>query len=220
LHQIAWLRPASKIASMKSFNKMTVGFFISFLMLSCFSSTNKESIEREKTRDLLYFELENLGSDRSIMIGELNTINTKIANFEQQLFSVQSELDDYNIRVKAYLMNHKMAVSAIAVGAGGLSVALSDSNEFSSEVKNVGTIAAVLAGIYALNNFDEVTEVVDVLNQADSHVKDLKNRIAELTGEIDNTRFQKSQFLTKISDLDLKVASLRDSLEGLRISQN
>jgi hypothetical protein len=94
-------------------------------------------------------------------------------------------LNESNASVEGYILDHKMAVAAIAAGVGGTGVSLDASNSYSDEVKQLASALAVVAGIWALGNMDEVSGVVKTLNQADAHVRTLKVVIAQTSVAIE-----------------------------------
>ncbi len=129
-------------------------------------------------RQQLATEMEILTEQISVASQAVEHERDKITFFESQMRVKEAELADYRGKVNAYLLNHKMALAAIALGVGGTSVAIDTSNEFSQDAQAAASIGAFFAGMYALSNAEEVAEVADVLMQADSRIKTLESEIS------------------------------------------
>lgn len=100
------------------------------------------------------------------------------AMLQQILYQQESALAKYKGDVQRYMMQHKMAVASIAGTAGGGAIALDPDNEFTEDAQALAGVVGVVAGLYAISNFDEVQEVADQMIQADAHVKNLESQIA------------------------------------------
>lgn len=132
-------------------------------------------------RRALTADIERLGTDYSRLSQSVAAKAASVADVERRLAAQQSELSDYKRQVSAFMMDHKMAVAALAVGAGGAVVALDADNAFTDDAQAVGGIAALFAAAYAVGNADEVASVADRLFQADRFVKTLEEQISETT---------------------------------------
>lgn len=82
--------------------------------------------------------------------------------------------------VLSYMARHKLAVAALAAGAGGAGVAFDQSNTFSSEAKQTAAVVAGVAAIYALGNAAEVAAVGTTLWDADRRLDALYARADSL----------------------------------------
>lgn len=144
---------------------------VMFLLASCADPNAAK-------KQMLLSEIQQIQSNYSLLSQNVLARQQKIAFLSQKLTEQRTELAEYESRVKAYLLNHKMAVAALALGLGGTAVAYDPNNEFSDDAQQIAGIGAILAGLYAINNFSEVAEVADQIAQADSHVKSLTSQIA------------------------------------------
>ncbi len=100
-----------------------------------------------------------------------------LETMRQRLTERRSQLTEYNASVQAYMLDHKMAVAALAAGVGGLQMA--SNNAYSDDAKQMGSAIAIIAALWAINNMDEVSDLLETLNQADAHADTLKNDITQ-----------------------------------------
>ena len=171
------------------------------------------NVERKQ---LLRSDLQQVDNDSTRLSQTVSNRKNTVGYLEQQVLSHRSDLSDYKGRVEAYMMNHKMALTAIAMGIGGGIVAIDPNNEFSSDVKTVAGFTTLLAAGWALNNSDEIAEVADTLNQADSHVKSLERQILELSSQLASESQQLSREEQTLHILQVKREQIREELEALR----
>jgi peptidoglycan hydrolase CwlO-like protein len=167
--------------------------------------TDPEAIRKQKVLS----EINAVESERDPVAKIVTARTARIGELQNHAQRLQGELESYEGRVRAYLMDHKMAVAAIAVGAAGTGVALSEDNAFTDDAKTIGGIGAVIAGLWAIGNMEEVMAVLDAMVQADVHVKDLTAQIARARGEIDDER-------NTLAGEQKQLAGLNDRIAGLR----
>ena len=129
-------------------------------------------------KDKIRSQIKSLEQNKQAVSASIFNRQAKLATLNAQLNVQNAGLEAYKARVMAYMMDHKMAVVALAAGGGGLSVALDKSNRFTEEAKNVGGVVAGIAVLYALAHMDEVSDVVKNLNNADAQVRVLEAEIA------------------------------------------
>jgi chromosome segregation ATPase len=175
------------------------------------SSTAAED-ELAAQRRALQAELEGYQLQRNSVVSEINALKQHFAGYYTEKQHLESELEDYRRKVKAYLMDHKMAVAAIVLGVAGTDVAIDKDNEFSEEAEEYAAIGATIAVIYALANMEEVSKVFDVINQADSYVKDAENRIAVLNRTMVETEEKISWQNNELNRYDSLIASVQNRL--------
>jgi chromosome segregation ATPase len=101
---------------------------------------------------------------------------------QQRLTERRSQLAEYNASVQGYMLDHKMAVTALVAGVGGIQ--MSSDNAYSEDAKEFGGVVTAIAVLWALNNMDEVSDVFKTLNQADARVNTLKTDIAQTTAAL------------------------------------
>lgn len=145
-------------------------------------------------------ELREVENDQTILTEALAGRRSLISQIEERLQKQKSELNIYENSVEAYMMNHKMAVAALASAAGGGAVALDSENEFSDEVQAIGAGFTVFGALYILSNSEEVIELLDQLIQADAHVKNLRSHINEtqrnLNHELNLLQSEEERFMS------------------------
>jgi peptidoglycan hydrolase CwlO-like protein len=147
-----------------------------------------------------------------------SVVNDRAAAGATQLrvSQLEAELDDFQRRVRSYMMNHKMAVAAIAAGLVGGGVALESGNAFSQDIKNAGGVIAAIAALYALNNAGEVTEVLDQIMQANAHVNDLKAQIDESSAARDEATTTLVHSEQRLQEVTKRLEAARAELAELR----
>jgi hypothetical protein len=67
---------------------------------------------------VLLSQMKDLEIERTLLSKNIAGRKSKVASLEQRLYEQRSSLNEYEGKVKAYIMNHKMAVAAIAAGLG------------------------------------------------------------------------------------------------------
>lgn len=130
-------------------------------------------------KQALLSDMQQINNEYKLLEQALTVKQQKIDFLDLQLTKHNAELSDYKRKFNAYMLDHKMAFIALAAGLGGAAVAYDANNEFSAQAQEFGTVAAVIAGMYALDNSSEVAEVADQLMQANIYVKALNNQILE-----------------------------------------
>lgn len=112
---------------------------------------------------------------------ELLATKADLQNQQTQLTGdiaqTKEALADYENEVRAYLKEHPEAVACILAGVGGVAVATDEDSEVTDEARSVATGVAVVAAIYALAHAEEVSEVGQVMVEADTKIKRLKGEI-------------------------------------------
>lgn len=155
-----------------------------FLLLLCLLTVTACSDPNVERKQLLRSDLQQVDNDYTGLSQAVSNRKNTVGYLEQQLLTHRSELSDYKGRVEAYMMNHKMALAAISAGIVGTGVALDSTSTFSSDEKTVGGLLAAGAALWALNNTEELAEVADTMNQADSHIKSLEHQIRTLSSQL------------------------------------
>lgn len=187
---------------------------LAIVLTSCDSGKKKE---RQMKVAQLQSELVMVQSELGAIQTELSLEKSRLNDHKSRKFQLESKLADYEQRVEAYLMDHKMAVASIAAGFGGAAVAFDPNNQFNQEVKDVAAIVGTIAAVYALFNMDELIEVGDVLLQADVNVRSLESQIRNVESNIylieKNVRTKES----KINQLSNAVYSTQNEIKALSI---
>jgi hypothetical protein len=108
-------------------------------------------------------------------------------------------------------------MAALCLASGG--VALSDDNEFSDDVKGLGTVAAFicLAAFASNSNFrSEVINLGDYLVQASSRVKDLEARLQTAQFSLATAQAEAATQHSRFDSLDITIQNLQLQLEAVR----
>ena len=182
------------------------------LFLITFFAAVSCSDPNEAKRQYLSAEIERIGKNYQLAAQELPSKQQRVNFLQEKLQEQNAELADYNRKFNAYIMDHKMAVAAIAAGVGGTAIAYDPNNEFSDEVQVVSGIVGLFAVAWALGNMEEVAQVADQLAQADQYVKSLKAQIEsnqiELTNLSDGINKIKVNLESIQAEYDLRNAEL------------
>jgi len=185
------------------------------LVLLCLLTLTACSDPKEARKQQLLSELHQVDNDYTRQSQTVSNRKNTVGYLEQQLLTHRSNLSDYKGRVEAYAMNHKMALTAIALGLGGTAVALDSTSAFSSDEKTVGGLMAAGAALWALNNTEELAEVADTMNQADSHVKSLEHQIGQLSSQLATESQHLLQEEQALRTLQVNGEQIRAKLQAL-----
>lgn len=139
-----------------------------------------------------------------------------VSSLQQRLTQQQAQLDDYRDQVERYMMNHKMALAAIAGGAGGAGVAVDPNNEFSDEAQGIGLAVGLFAVWYAANNMSEIVEVADTMAQADVNVKNMESEIASTERQLEQAKQALANERIDLDEAKSTVLGLRSQIAELR----
>lgn len=167
-----------------------------------------EDIRRQKVLS----EMKDIDAERDPLVRAVAERQARITSLETELQKQQLALQQFRNRVQAYLMDHKMAVAAIAAGVGGTSVALSEDNAFSSDAKAVAGVVGFIAALWAIENAAEVGEVLDQMVQADARVKSFESQMLQIRGAIEQEQARIVTDRTRLSTLTSQLVDLRAKL--------
>lgn len=163
-------------------------------------------------KQALRSQMNDLEIERTLLSADITGMKSKTALLEGRLYEQQSDLKDYEGKVEAYILNHKMAVAAILAGVGGATIALDENNEFSGDARAVAGIVAAIALAYAALHPEEIIEVGDYLLQADIHVKKLKSQVKMTEANLKEEAEQLKQKEHELKLLTSQIAELRVQL--------
>ncbi|MGE3276491.1 MAG: hypothetical protein AB7O67_15365 [Vicinamibacterales bacterium] len=191
-------------------------YCLSVAVLLCLCGATACTDPNAARRQALTSDVQRLSADYSVLSHSIAVRTARVADAQRRVEGMQAELADYRRRVNAFMMNHKMAVAALALGGGGAAVALDSSNSFSRDARAIGGVAAFLALAYAIDNADEVANVADQLFQADRYVKALSQQIAELSSAHASESQLLAQEQSALQELQGTLDDTRAELERLQ----
>lgn len=168
--------------------------------------------ENEAKRDKLRSDIAAAESERTLA-SRLEIATKSAGMYQLQSENYQQAIDQQELATKAFMMDHKVATIAIAAGIGGLKD-LQD-QQLSADEHGFDGIAVTLAVAYGLGHMDEIKQVIDVLVQADSHIKDLRAASERANQERQGAEGQMKDLQANITGLDQKLVDLRASLAAL-----
>jgi hypothetical protein len=166
-------------------------------------------------RQQIDYQLQSLSTQTDQLNQRLSDQQSLLEATKQRLQVENAQLNEYNASVQGYMLQHKTAVAVIAAGLAGAGTTLASDNQFSEQAKEVGTIVAVGALLWAASNMDEVTEVFNNLNQADAHAKTLKADIAQAAASIQQQTAAVQQSQQRLDLLAQRTAALQHQRDQL-----
>lgn len=167
----------------------------------------------EKTR--LQSQIDDLVGQKQSLAQTAVQQQAGVEALNQRLNVEAAELSEYKSKIQGYMMDHKMAVVALAAGVAGAGVALDSNNSFSEDAKNVGGVIAAVAAIYALTNLDEVSDVLNNLNQADAHVHTLEAGLAQTRSQIQQQQLGLQSSNNRLAEITQQVENLQARLNQM-----
>jgi len=163
----------------------------------------------------LQSRIDDLAGQRQFLAQTVVQQQAGVEALNQRLNVQAAELSEYKSKIQGYMMDHKMVVVALAAGVAGAGVALDSNNSFSEDAKNVGGVIAAVAAIYALANLDEVSDVVNNLNQADAHVRTLDAGMAQTRSQIQQQQLSLQSSNNRLAEIIQQVENLQARLNQL-----
>jgi len=167
-------------------------------------------------RQLLISELQEVERRHALASQQISERRSATHRSETRLKALRSELADYEGRVQAFMMNHKMAIAALTAGTGGTAVALDPTNEFSDEARQVGGIVGAIGAFYCLSNFEECSHVGDQLTQASAQVDQYNSLISSAETDFNRDRQLLATVEEELQALTEEGRSLRMQLRAMQ----
>ena len=134
----------------------------------------KPNLEEQKNTAILQQRQQEYKLLTEKMSGQQERINELTGQADR----LETELGDYNNKVKTYMLENKTEVACM--GAFGMS--LDKTNEYSKDAKDVAALVTLGCGMGVLSNGEfagNVGKVFNALGKAGSHSNDLKTRITD-----------------------------------------
>ena len=208
-------------------------FVIAVLCIMTCGCVDREALERQRQeqeavrqrelreealnqqRHQISSDIQRVQHSRSLVLQALTNRQQMASSFEVQANDVHGQLTTLKSDAEAYILNHKMA--ALCLAAGG--VTLSGDNEFSEDVKGLGTIATFMcfAAFASNSNFrNQVIDLGDYLIQASARVKDLEARLQTAQSSLATARAEAAAQRSQFDSLDVTIQNLQLQLNTLR----
>ena len=134
----------------------------------------KPNLEEQKNTAILQQRQQEYKLLTEKMSGQQERINELTGQADR----LETELGDYNNKVKTYMLENKTEVACM--GAFGMS--LDKTNEYSKDAKDVAALVTLGCGMGVLSNGEfagNVGKVFNALGKAGSHSNDLKTRLTD-----------------------------------------
>jgi hypothetical protein len=139
----------------------------------------------------------------------------RVESLSEEAAQVQAKAAQHKRAINAFMMDHKMAVAAIAVGAAGGTVALDDSGRFTQEARDIGTVVGFVAIGWALFNTEEVAHVASELVKAEAAQQALGSRADALAHSLAAQRQGLAQAEAGLVRFSQQAVSIRTALQTL-----
>lgn len=175
----------------------------------------QRAAELATQRTTLNSQLQEADSVRSMASQAVVARQRSVQALDEELSSLQSKAAWHQRAVEAFMMDHKMAVAALAAGAAGGLLALDDSGSVSQEAREIGAVVGIVALGWALFNQDEVLQVANELVKAESTQQALNGRIEVLQQNLAAERDELQQAQTVLERVNQQASSIRTALQGL-----
>lgn len=160
-------------------------------------------------------ELQQADTAHGLAAQQLAQHNQHLASLEAELAQTQRNKAQLNEQVTSFLLNHKMAAAALALGLGGAATALDESGQYTPEVKQLGAVASAAAALYVLFNLEEVVHVASQLADAEQSARSLDQRTAALQTALAETRQQAQAAQAQVDNAGQRAQTLRVELQQL-----
>lgn len=157
-------------------------------------------------------QIEEHTQSKNLLYEQLAGHEKAISSLRVQSNELEQSLQTYNNEVEAYLMDHKAAAVCMAAA----DVALSNDNEYSQDVQDLGTGTAILCTLGGLANpdfIDEVLAVADRLVQADAHAKNLRSQLQSVQDRLNTETTTAAADRSRYDSLTTEIQNLRLRLE-------
>ncbi|WP_395752135.1 hypothetical protein [Prosthecobacter sp.] len=153
--------------------------------------------EQEAARQARRLEEQRIAAEKQarnrMILARIEGLESEISVLRRDMTATENQRADHQTRVTEYMMDHKMAIAALAAGAAGAGVAMDNNNEFSDDAKAIGGVTATIAVLWAIANHEEVLEVADCMAKASAVQTDYKNRISRMSQRVTTLHSQIAQ---------------------------
>jgi hypothetical protein len=185
------------------------------VLLGATACTDPREERRAAERATLASQLQEADAARALARQEVGARTRQVQAFEDELGTLRARAAELKRNVQAYMMEHKMAVAAIAAGAVGAGTALDDSGQFTEDARAVGAVVGLVAVGWALFNMEEVVHVGSELANAESAGQSMAERDATLLQALAGERDALQQAQARYQQVNVQAASLRDALSTM-----
>jgi hypothetical protein len=197
----------------------SIALLIALSICALSACDNSEQRARERAQEMALLvkqqkllEIKGLDLERSQAAAQVSARMEQVNVLNRRLDEQVAERQRFRDAVQAFIMDHKMATTALALGVGGAGVALDPSNTFTQDAKNMAGITALIAAAYALANYDEVKHVGDQLLQAGVRDNTMQSAIDATSNELNAARMALVSEDARLQELNQNIAGLQSQL--------
>ena len=157
---------------------------------SASSPDTTSDLEQQKNAS----RLKQLQQQNDLLTQQMSGRQPIINDLKVQANRLETELSEYNAKVKAYMLDNKTEVACM----GALGMSLDKTNEYSKDAKDVAALVTLGCGMGVLSNGEFAGNVGKVFNQlvkAGNHSTDLKTRLTDARSRLttETTGFNEEQ---------------------------
>ena len=184
-------------------------------LLAVTGCENAQEARRAAERTVLASQIHESDAARALASQALVAHGRQVQAINDELGGLQSEAAELRRRVQSFMMEHKMAVAALAAGAAGGLAALDDSGRVAQEAREVGAAVSFAAAVWAAFNMEEVLQVADQLVKADAALSNLGRRQATLTQALATEQGLQQDAQATLDRINAQASGLRTALASL-----
>lgn len=184
-------------------------------LLTVTGCENAQEARRAAERTVLASQIHESDAARALASQAVVAHGRQVQAMTDELGGLQSEAAELRRRVQAFMMEHKMAVAALAAGAAGGLAALDDSGRVAQEAREVGAAVSFAAAVWAAFNMEEVLQVADQLVKADAVLGNLGRRQATLSQALATEQGLQQDAQAALDRINAQASGLRTALASL-----
>ena len=189
------------------------------VLIAASACTDSREVQRAtqlaSQRMALSSQLQEVDTARTLASQALAAQIRRVEVLGEVLAAIQYKAAAHQRAVRAFMLDHKMAVAALAAGAAGGPAALDDSGSVSQEAREMGAVVGMVAIGWALFNMEEVLQVASELVKAESAAQALAERAKTLAQALGSEREALQQSQAGYERAIQQVAGIRSALQSL-----
>ena len=185
------------------------------LMLTAAACTDPREQRRATERATLTSQLQETDATYAQAAQAVQAHSRQVQALQDEGSSLQAQAARLKREVQAFMMDHKMAVAALAAGVAGAGMALDDSGQFTEEARTLAGVVGMVAVGWALFNMEEVAQVASELMKAESMAKALADRRRAVASALADEQAALQQAQSLHQQVQGRLATLRTALAAL-----
>lgn len=185
------------------------------LVLTAVACTDPREQRRSAQRTALTSQLQETDAAYAQAVQAMQAHSRQLQALQDERSGLQSQAARLKREVQTFMMDHKMAVAALAAGVAGTGMALDDSGQFTDEARTVAGVVGIVAVGWALFNMEEVAQVASELMKAEAMAKALADRQRAVASALADEQAALQQAQALHQQVQGRLATLRTALAAL-----